>query len=154
MTYKSRGRSLGELMVAVAFAGFLIGFVAVLCVGNFLRAKRAMERQRSRRLEKQGEGKNLNNNIMGSPYSSQSGSASWGNWSNNDGGGERTHLLREDGMAHRPRKNQQQQQQPTDFLSDESHSLLLHVETDSHPSRSNHNQLLSAQSMGSEVMSV
>lgn len=109
-----------------------------------------MERQRSRRLEKQSEGKNINN-IMGSPYSSQSGSASWGNWSNNDGGGERTHLLRGDGMAHRPRKHQQQ---PNDFLSDETHSLLLHVETDSHPSTSNHNQLLSAQSMGSEVMSV
>lgn len=30
--------------------GFLTGFVAVLCIGNYYRAKRAMERQRQRRL--------------------------------------------------------------------------------------------------------
>jgi len=53
MTYRSRGRSLIELVLAVTFVGFLVGFVAVLCVGNYFRAKRAAERQRQRRLEKQ-----------------------------------------------------------------------------------------------------
>jgi hypothetical protein len=42
-----------ELVFATTFAGFLIGFVAVLCVGNYYRAKRAADRQRLRRLEKQ-----------------------------------------------------------------------------------------------------
>jgi hypothetical protein len=33
-------------------AGFLVGFVLVLCIGNYFRAKRAQERQRERRLER------------------------------------------------------------------------------------------------------
>ena len=32
------------------FVGFLAGFVTVLCIGNYLRAKSAMERQRDRRI--------------------------------------------------------------------------------------------------------
>lgn len=39
-----------EIVVAVTFVGFLVGFIAVLCVGNYFRAKKAMERQRQRRL--------------------------------------------------------------------------------------------------------
>mmetsp|Transcript_14975 Transcript_14975/g.21359 ORF Transcript_14975/g.21359 Transcript_14975/m.21359 type:complete len:110 (+) Transcript_14975:190-519(+) len=54
MTYRSRGRTIFELVVAFAFTAFLIGFIAVLCIGNYFRAKRAQERQRQRRLTKQG----------------------------------------------------------------------------------------------------
>lgn len=50
MTYNSRGRSLTEVIVAVGLVSFLIGFVAVLCVGNYYRAKQAMERQKHKRL--------------------------------------------------------------------------------------------------------
>lgn len=46
MTYKSRGRSLGEVILAVTIVGFVTGFVMVLCIGNYFRAKRAAERQR------------------------------------------------------------------------------------------------------------
>ena len=38
---------------AVCFVGFLVGFITVLCIGNYFRAKRAQERQRQRRLAKQ-----------------------------------------------------------------------------------------------------
>jgi len=34
------------------FTGFLVGFITVLCIGNYFRAKRAQERQRQRRLAK------------------------------------------------------------------------------------------------------
>lgn len=50
MTYSTRGRSLTEVILAVIFVGFLTGFICVLCIGNYYRAKRAMERQRQRRL--------------------------------------------------------------------------------------------------------
>jgi hypothetical protein len=39
----------------VIFAGFLAGFIFYLCVGNYQRAKKAMERQRKRRLELEEE---------------------------------------------------------------------------------------------------
>lgn len=39
-----------EVLIAVTFLCFVLGFVAVLCIGNYYRAKRAMERQRQRRL--------------------------------------------------------------------------------------------------------
>ena len=32
---------------------FLVGFITVLCIGNYFRAKRAQERQRQRRMAKQ-----------------------------------------------------------------------------------------------------
>ena len=41
---------MAEIIVAVVFVGFLTGFVTVLCIGNYFRAKRAQERQRQRRL--------------------------------------------------------------------------------------------------------
>ena len=50
MTYHSRGRSIAKVIAAAIFVGFLTGFVAVLCIGNYFRAKRAMERQKQRRL--------------------------------------------------------------------------------------------------------
>lgn len=37
---------------AVAFVVFLVGFITVLCIGNYFRAKRAQERQRQRRMAK------------------------------------------------------------------------------------------------------
>jgi hypothetical protein len=39
-----------EVLIAVTFVCFLLGFMAVLCIGNYYRARRAMERQRQRRL--------------------------------------------------------------------------------------------------------
>lgn len=38
---------------AICFVTFLVGFITVLCIGNYFRAKRAQERQRQRRLAKQ-----------------------------------------------------------------------------------------------------
>ena len=38
---------------AIAFVTFLVGFITVLCIGNYFRAKRAQERQRARREAKQ-----------------------------------------------------------------------------------------------------
>jgi Tfp pilus assembly protein PilV len=52
MTYRARGRSLIEVILAVCFVAFLVGFISVLCVGNYFRAKRAQERQRQRRMAK------------------------------------------------------------------------------------------------------
>mmetsp|Transcript_13509 Transcript_13509/g.19765 ORF Transcript_13509/g.19765 Transcript_13509/m.19765 type:complete len:95 (-) Transcript_13509:171-455(-) len=52
MTYRSRGRSIFEVIVAVCFVGFLVGFITVLCIGNYFRAKRAQERQKQRRVAK------------------------------------------------------------------------------------------------------
>mmetsp|Transcript_17399 Transcript_17399/g.28148 ORF Transcript_17399/g.28148 Transcript_17399/m.28148 type:complete len:91 (-) Transcript_17399:344-616(-) len=52
MTYRSRGRSLIEVVLAICFVVFLVGFITVLCIGNYFRAKRAQERQRQRRLAK------------------------------------------------------------------------------------------------------
>ena len=46
----SRNRSLAEVLIAVTLVCFLLGFVAVLCIGNYYRARKAMERQRQKRL--------------------------------------------------------------------------------------------------------
>mmetsp|Transcript_20912 Transcript_20912/g.31693 ORF Transcript_20912/g.31693 Transcript_20912/m.31693 type:complete len:105 (+) Transcript_20912:60-374(+) len=53
MTYQSRGRSIFEVVLAICFVAFLVGFITVLCIGNYFRAKRAQERQRQRREAKQ-----------------------------------------------------------------------------------------------------
>lgn len=55
MTYRWRGRSSNEFLAAIIFAGFLAGFIFYLCLGNYQRAKRAMDRQRKRRLELEEE---------------------------------------------------------------------------------------------------
>ena len=51
MTYRWRGRSTSELFAAITFAGFLVGFIFYLCLGNFQRAKSAAQRQARRRRE-------------------------------------------------------------------------------------------------------
>ena len=79
MTYKSRDRSLTEVLIAVVFVCFFVGFITVLCVGNYYRAKRAMERQRQRRLARLAG--NAGNGVVGlrsadSPGSTISGASS------------------------------------------------------------------------------
>jgi len=56
---------------AVTFVGFLTGFVAVLCIGNYFRAKRAQERQRQQRLARLAGSSGL----IDSPRSHYSGSS-------------------------------------------------------------------------------
>jgi hypothetical protein len=41
-----------DSLQAICFVAFLVGFITVLCIGNYFRAKRAQERQRQRRLAK------------------------------------------------------------------------------------------------------
>ncbi|GAX20052.1 hypothetical protein FisN_1Lu473 [Fistulifera solaris] len=65
MTYRSRGRSLIEVILAIAFVTFLVGFITVLCIGNYFRAKRAQERQRQRRLAKLAANQNNANTMYG-----------------------------------------------------------------------------------------
>ncbi|CAB9497632.1 expressed unknown protein [Seminavis robusta] len=76
MTYKSRGRSMTEVLTAAIFLGFLVGFIVVLCVGNFYRAKRASERQRQRRLARMGQKNGGTNELVDSPKSSSTNSGS------------------------------------------------------------------------------
>lgn len=81
----SGGRSLTEIIIAVVFTGFLTGFVTVLCIGNYYRAKIAMERQRQRRLERYslaGGG----GGIDSSPKSQHSSGTSGGSTRTSDGG--------------------------------------------------------------------
>ena len=87
MTYRSRGRSTVEIIVAVTFVGFLTGFVVVLCIGNYFRAKRAQERQRQRRLAKENGGYHYAS--PDSPRSEYSAASS----AYMDEGPERQHLL-------------------------------------------------------------
>lgn len=68
MTYRSRGRSIFEMAIAVTFVGFLAGFVTVLCIGNYFRAKNAMERQRERRLARLTGRNNVRPNSSVSKY--------------------------------------------------------------------------------------
>lgn len=53
MTYASRGRSFIEVLLATVLLCFLLGFVCVLCWGNWFRAKQAQERQLYNRRKKQ-----------------------------------------------------------------------------------------------------
>ena len=75
-----------EVIIAAVFVGFLTGFVAVLCIGNYFRAKRAMERQRHRRLARLSNGRNGHIDSPKSQYSSGTGSSG-------GGGDENQHLL-------------------------------------------------------------
>mmetsp|Transcript_20405 Transcript_20405/g.31211 ORF Transcript_20405/g.31211 Transcript_20405/m.31211 type:complete len:150 (+) Transcript_20405:233-682(+) len=79
MTYRSRGRSAVELVLAVSLVAFLVGFISVLCIGNYLRARRAMELQRQRRLAKHAKamkGNDCASSVAGNPPQSDVGS-SW-----------------------------------------------------------------------------
>ena len=91
MTYQSRGRSVAEVILAAVVVGFLTGFVAVLCIGNYYRAKKAMERQRQRRLARlsNGAGRMEEISFTGSPAHSSSAN-SGGSSTVTD---ERQHLL-------------------------------------------------------------
>mmetsp|Transcript_24853 Transcript_24853/g.71867 ORF Transcript_24853/g.71867 Transcript_24853/m.71867 type:complete len:159 (+) Transcript_24853:259-735(+) len=86
MTYRSRGRSTIEIIVAVTFVGFLTGFVVVLCIGNYFRAKRAQERQRQRRLAKENGGYHYSPDSPRSEFSAASSAYT-------DEGPEQQHLL-------------------------------------------------------------
>ena len=74
MTYHARGRPLWELLLASFCICFLIGFVGVLCIGNFFRARKAQERQKQRRLQRLSYG----NGQQASPASSHPSSATSG----------------------------------------------------------------------------
>jgi len=88
-----------EVIIAVTFVGFLTGFVAVLCVGNYFRAKKAMERQRQRRLARlAGGGGGGNGGLVDSPRSQYSGTSS-------------TYSDHQDRVPLHPNRQQQQQQQ-------------------------------------------
>jgi len=54
---------------AIVFAGFLAGFIFYLCIGNYQRAKRAMDRQRKRRIELEEDKRALGFNGDSSPRS-------------------------------------------------------------------------------------
>lgn len=97
---------------AVIVVGFLTGFVAVLCIGNYYRAKKAMERQKQKRLARlTGHG---GNGVMGveSPGSNQSTTSSYT---------EEQHLL--GGMN----QNATTKRQNTRRRNAEDDSLLLDV---------------------------
>jgi hypothetical protein len=77
MTYRSKNRTLTEVLIAVTFVCFLMGFVAVLCIGNYYRAKRAMESQKQRRLARlSGHAGNAVVGLADSPKSTISGTSS------------------------------------------------------------------------------
>ncbi len=44
-----------SIVQAITFGGFLAGFIFYLCIGNYHRAKRAMDRQKQRRIELEEE---------------------------------------------------------------------------------------------------
>ncbi|KAL7439079.1 hypothetical protein ACHAXM_009227 [Skeletonema potamos] len=66
MTYQSRGRSMFEVVLAICFVAFLVGFITVLCIGNYFRAKRAQERQKQRREAKQAASTSTPGQLKGS----------------------------------------------------------------------------------------
>ena len=67
----------------MTFVGFVIGFVAVLCIGNYYRAKKAMERQKQKRIARLSG--NAGNGIVGaeSPGGSTASSHFSGDNNNN-----------------------------------------------------------------------
>jgi hypothetical protein len=126
-------RSMTEVIIAVVFVGFLTGFVTVLCIGNYYRAKIAMERQRQRRLERYtisgGGGVNSSpksNYSSGSTRTSDGGSYTGGGLGigenhNMNPHNENIHLLSA------PPDIPRRRQPPSDF---ENNDLLLFHEQD------------------------
>ena len=56
---------------AICFTAFLVGFITVLCIGNYFRAKRAQDRQRQRRLAKLADDSTfVGTDSNGNPYAS------------------------------------------------------------------------------------
>jgi hypothetical protein len=120
MTYSSRGRSIVELVVAAVFIGFLTGFVAVLCIGNYYRAKQAMERQRQRRLARLSRGGATVGSAGGgaggtadSPRSHFSSNTSGGSTTATD---ERQHLLAAAAVAGPPELPRRRNNEGVDLL--------------------------------------
>lgn len=127
MTYRSRGRSIIEVIIAVTFVSFLVGFIAVLCIGNYFRAKRAMERQAQRRKERDlmmmnthsrsGKNNTRNSHVGGlaTSYSAEDDEslASSVMHDGNNNNHEQQHLLgmRERNIAVGQRQHMQQKQQ-------------------------------------------
>jgi hypothetical protein len=98
---------------AVIFVGFLTGFVLVLCIGNYYRAKRAMERQRQRRLAKLSG--RSGNGLVDSPRSQASSS---------EYSDEKVSLLKRTPDDRRGTGMSRRANQPPSISDD----LLLHVE--------------------------
>jgi len=93
MTYHAYGRSVMEVIVAAIIVGFLTGFVAVLCIGNYFRAKKAMERQRQRRLARLSNGGNAGEETVSFTASPAHSSSATSGGSSTFTGDERKHLL-------------------------------------------------------------
>ena len=125
MTFAS-GRSVAEVIGAVILVGFVTGFVAVLCIGNYFRAKKAMERQRQRRLARLSNvgrsGEEEGSAANRSPAHSSS-ATSGGSSTENVASTERQHLLADRHPRRRNNNNEtgdlllfnideQQEQQP------------------------------------------
>jgi hypothetical protein len=114
-----RGRSLTEVIVAVVFIGFLTGFVAVLCIGNFFRAKQAMERQKQRRvarLSSAGGGNDIHVSIGGIDSSPRSHYSSGGSTRTSEGIDENQHLLYGPSTIPRRRANVDDNEDANDLL--------------------------------------
>mmetsp|Transcript_37152 Transcript_37152/g.54655 ORF Transcript_37152/g.54655 Transcript_37152/m.54655 type:complete len:158 (-) Transcript_37152:489-962(-) len=132
MTYQSRGRSIVELILAVTFASFLIGFIAVLCIGNYFRAKKAMERQRQRRLERLGLGGNASTSSYNS-RTTDNGSRESGSYESGDSGqflspstlGDENQSLLGSTTHHLPRRRPERTQQASHQFDDDSGSLIF-----------------------------
>ena len=87
MTYHSRGRTSTEVLVAVGSVCFLVAFMAVLCVGNYYRAKRTMHKQQQRRLDRQRAATNITNASPKSILSSSSSTTGGGSMHSSHSGG-------------------------------------------------------------------
>lgn len=75
----------------------MVGFVCVLCIGNYYRAKRASEKQKQRRLAKLS---NIPGVVVDSPKSSKSSTTS-----GSDVDPERQHLLSRPAQQQNRRRN-------------------------------------------------
>ena len=97
----------------------MVGFVCVLCIGNYYRAKKALERQKQRRLARlansNGGGLGMNGVVVDSPKSSTT--------SGSDMETERQHLL----AAAQPSRRRNNNNNNNDMMSD-NESLLFKVD--------------------------
>ena len=104
----------------MTFVGFLTGFVAVLCIGNYYRAKRAMERQKQKRIARLSG--NAGNGIIGAE-SPGGGSSASSNISDEQqrllgGGNNNVNMMMMNNSAGRRRRN------------DNSENLLLDLNSE------------------------
>ena len=74
---------------AICFTAFLVGFITVLCIGNYFRAKRAQDRQRQRRLAKLADDSTfVGTDSNGNPYAPQQQQQQGGTAGNGGGNGD------------------------------------------------------------------